>query len=81
MSVYDVIVVGAGHNGLTCAAYLARAGLRVLALDRYSDVGGMTITEELVAPGLLSDVHASGYLGPSCRRHPRSWSSPVTAWS
>src|SRR3954447_12217177 len=62
MSVHDVIVVGAGHNGLTCAAYLARAGLRVLALDRYSDVGGMTITEELVGPGLLSDVHASGYL-------------------
>ena len=49
-SSYDVIVVGAGHNGLTCACYLARAGLRVLALDRYPEVGGMTITHEVTLP-------------------------------
>ncbi len=61
-SSYDVIVVGAGHNGLTCACYLARAGLRVLALDRYSEVGGMTITHELTLPDHHSDVHASGFL-------------------
>jgi phytoene dehydrogenase-like protein len=61
-SSYDVIVVGAGHNGLTCACYLARAGLRVLALDRYSEVGGMTITHEVTLPGHHSDVHASGFL-------------------
>src|SRR6476646_2587257 len=59
---YQVIVVGAGHNGLTCACYLARAGLKVLVLERYETYGGMTISEELTAPGFLSDVHASGYL-------------------
>lgn len=59
---YDVIIVGAGHNGLTCACYLARAGLRVLALDRYPEVGGMTITHELTLPDHHSDVHASGFL-------------------
>lgn len=58
---YDAIVVGAGHNGLTCACYLAKAGLEVLVLERYHDVGGMTLTEELTLPGFRSDVHASGY--------------------
>ena len=59
---YDAAIVGAGHNGLTCACYLAKAGLKVLVLERYGTVGGMTISEELAAPGFLSDVHASGYL-------------------
>jgi beta-carotene ketolase (CrtO type) len=59
---YDAVVVGAGHNGLTCACYLARAGLKVLVLERHHTVGGMTISEELAAPAFLSDVHASGYL-------------------
>ncbi len=58
---YDAIIVGAGHNGLTCACYLAQAGLKVLVLERYHDVGGMTLTEELTLPGFRSDVHASGY--------------------
>lgn len=58
---YDAIVIGAGHNGLTCACYLAKAGLKVLVLERYHDVGGMTLTEELTLPGFKSDVHASGY--------------------
>ncbi|MEM7454378.1 MAG: NAD(P)/FAD-dependent oxidoreductase [Planctomycetota bacterium] len=50
MSHYDAIVVGAGHNGLINAAYLAKAGLKTLLLERRSMVGGAAITEELV-PG------------------------------
>ena len=58
---YDAIVIGAGHNGLTCACYLAKAGLKVLVLEQYRTVGGMTVTEEATLPGFWSDIHASGY--------------------
>ena len=61
MSTFDAILVGAGHNGLTCACYLAKAGLRVLVLEQYHSVGGMTVTEEVTLPGFWSDLHASGY--------------------
>jgi phytoene dehydrogenase-like protein len=44
---FDAIVVGAGHNGLTAAAYLARAGVRVRVLERRDVIGGACITEEL----------------------------------
>lgn len=47
---YDTLIVGAGHNGLVCAAYLARAGRKVLVLERRSTVGGACVTEE-IAPG------------------------------
>lgn len=43
---YDTIVIGAGHNGLTTAAYLAKAGQRVLVLERRPLIGGATVTEE-----------------------------------
>ena len=59
---YQAVVIGAGHNGLTCACYLAKAGLKVLVLEQYSEIGGMTISEEIAAPLFLSDIHASGYL-------------------
>lgn len=47
---YDAIFIGAGHNGLTAAAYLARAGLSTLVLERRDIVGGCCVTEE-IAPG------------------------------
>ena len=46
----DVIVIGAGHNGLTCACYLASAGLKVRVLENRAVVGGAAVTEEFV-PG------------------------------
>jgi len=44
---YDAIVVGAGHNGLTCAAYLAKAGRKVLVLESRDSIGGATASEEI----------------------------------
>jgi phytoene dehydrogenase-like protein len=52
---YDIIVIGAGHNGLTHAAYLARAGKRVLVLERRHVIGGAAVTEE-VFPGFKFSV-------------------------
>lgn len=49
-TVHDVILIGAGHNGLVCAATLAAAGKRVLVLERSAVVGGACITDE-IAPG------------------------------
>src|SRR5829696_5793141 len=52
---YDAIVIGGGHNGLTAAAYLARAGRKVLVLERRHVVGGAAVTEE-VFPGFRFSV-------------------------
>ncbi|MEZ5291546.1 MAG: NAD(P)/FAD-dependent oxidoreductase [Vicinamibacterales bacterium] len=52
---YDAIVIGGGHNGLTCAAYLARAGKKTLVLERRHVLGGAAVTEE-VFPGFKFSV-------------------------
>ena len=54
---HDVIVIGAGHNGLTCACYLGRAGLRVKVVERRPVPGGTTVTEEF-HPGFRNSVAA-----------------------
>ena len=51
----DVLIIGGGHNGLTCAAYLAAAGLRVRVLERRHVVGGAAVTEEF-HPGFRNSV-------------------------
>jgi phytoene dehydrogenase-like protein len=53
---YDVIVIGAGHNGLTTAAYLARAGAKVLVVERRHETGGGLVTEEF--SGFRFNLHA-----------------------
>ena len=53
----DAVIIGAGHNGLVCACYLARAGLKVKLLERRAVVGGAAVTEEF-APGFRNSVAA-----------------------
>ena len=53
----DAVIIGAGHNGLVCACYLARAGLKVRVLERRHVVGGAAVTEEF-APGFRNSVAA-----------------------
>ncbi|HJP64919.1 MAG TPA: NAD(P)/FAD-dependent oxidoreductase [Actinomycetota bacterium] len=69
MSAYDAIVVGGGHNGLVCAGYLGRAGLRVLVVERRDRAGGAAATEELV-PGVRVPAlaHTAGRLRRSVIR-------------
>src|SRR5687768_11930521 len=55
MTRHDVVIIGGGHNGLVCAAYLARAGKRVLVLERRDRVGGAAMSEE-VFPGFRFSV-------------------------
>src|SRR6202049_2103154 len=57
MQTYDVVIIGAGHNGLTCAAYLGMAGLAVKVVERRAVVGGAAVTEEF-HPGFRNSVAA-----------------------
>src|SRR5437868_7701878 len=57
MNETDVVIIGAGHNGLACAAYLAMAGLRVKVVERRKVVGGAAVTEEF-HPGFRNSVAA-----------------------
>ena len=58
----EIVVVGAGHNSLACAAYLAKAGLEVLVLEASPTVGGNTRTEELTLPGFAHDSCSSAHV-------------------
>ena len=75
---YDALIVGGGHNGLVCAFYLARAGLRVRVLERRHVVGGAAVTEEF-APGFRNSTasYTVSLLRPriiaDMRLHERGW--------
>jgi phytoene dehydrogenase-like protein len=62
MANYDIVVMGAGHNGLTAAAYLAKAGKKVLILERQEFVGGGVVTREINTPGYRHDLHSSCHI-------------------
>ena len=63
MAEYDGVVIGGGHNALTCAAYLAKAGARIAVLERNDEVGGGTTTWEVTRPGFKHNMHANYFIG------------------
>ena len=54
---HDIIVVGAGHNGLTAASYMAKAGLDVLVLEKNEWIGGAQLVESYTQAGNIQIVH------------------------
>ena len=61
-AIYDVIVIGSGHNGLIAACYLAKAGQKVLVLERNTWFGGGVVTSEIAAPGFRHDWHSATHV-------------------
>jgi len=59
---YDIISVGGGHNGLTTAAYMAKAGKKVLVLERKGHLGGGVSTREITLPGFKHDEHSNVHI-------------------
>lgn len=59
---YDAIIIGAGHNGLTTACYLAKAGWKVAVLERRHIVGGAVCTQDDILPGYRIDVGSSAHI-------------------
>lgn len=64
MNTYDHIIIGAGHNGLIAAAYLAQKGKKVLVLERRDIVGGQVVTESFEEGFKVDSLHAGGTLRP-----------------
>lgn len=68
---HDVVIAGAGHNGLTVGCYLAKAGFDVCMVERSDMVGGGVISRELTAPGFISDpcstIHIVAQYSPTLR--------------
>lgn len=62
MSDYDVVALGAGHNGLVAAAYMAKAGKKVLVLESKPHYGGGVSTRELTIPGYRHDEHSNVHI-------------------
>jgi hypothetical protein len=56
---FDFVIAGAGHNSLTCGAYLAKAGYRVLILEGHQAIGGGCKTQEVLLPGFKEDLCSS----------------------
>ena len=65
MTSFDGVVIGAGHNGLTLAAYLARAGMKIAVLERNPQLGGGCSTDGDQLPGHRLNLHANFYMGLS----------------
>ena len=63
MSRFDGVIIGAGHNGLTLGAYLARAGMKVCVLERNAWIGGGCTTDEPMLPGYRCNLHSNFYIG------------------
>ena len=64
---FEVVVAGAGHNGLMVAAYLAKAGVNVCVVEHQDQVGGGVITKEVTAPGFKHDICSTwhGFIAPN----------------
>ena len=69
MKTYDTIIIGAGHNGLVAAAYLAKKGKKVLVLERRDMVGGQVVTESFGENFKVDSLHAGGTLRPDIIKH------------
>ncbi|MBU6267023.1 MAG: NAD(P)/FAD-dependent oxidoreductase [Sphingomonadales bacterium] len=62
MSAYDIVVMGGGHNSLTAAAYMAKAGKKVIVLEAKDHYGGGVSTRELIRPGFWHDEHSNVHI-------------------
>jgi phytoene dehydrogenase-like protein len=63
MTMYDGVIIGAGHNGLTLAAYLSIAGLKIAVIERNAQIGGGTSTQEPLLPGYRFNLHSNFFMG------------------